>query len=125
MPLIDKVEAFALLAGWRDARALLRVRAELFPAIFDLEGVIGRADAPLVALVVENLGTAEVLLKDGWQFAIGDPNTQRTNVNNAVGSSSSDKKRYEFGKTLVASKRDGSRWSILFMEILGQIIEPD
>jgi hypothetical protein len=103
---------------------LLRVRAELFPAIFDLEGTIGKVESPVITLVVENLGTAIVLLKDGWYYATGEPESQRGNTQGAVGSSSSNKKRYEFGKTLAATKRDGSRHCVMFMEILGQIIEP-
>ncbi|MGA3101597.1 MAG: hypothetical protein ABSD61_07030 [Terracidiphilus sp.] len=123
MPLIDKDDAFALLAGWRDRGAFLRVRAELFPAIFDLEGTIEKVDSPVVALDVKDRGNAVVLLKDGWHFATGGPESQRGNIQDAVGRSSSNKKQYEFGKTLVASKRDGSRHCVLFMEILGQIIE--
>jgi len=122
MPLIDKGEAFALLAELRDRGALLRVRAELFPAIFDLEGTIEKVDSPVITLVVEDRGNAVVLLKDGWYFAIG-PESERGNLRDVVGSSSSNKKRYEFGKTLVATKRDGSRHCVMFMEILGQIIE--
>lgn len=122
MPLIDKDEAFALLADLRDRGALLRVRAELFPAIFDLEGTIEKVDSPVITLVVEDRGNAVVLLKDGWHFAIG-PESERGNLRDVVGSSSSNKKRYEFGKTLVATKRDGSRHCVMFMEILGQIIE--
>ena len=124
MPLIDKDEAFALLADLRDRGALLRVRAELFPAIFDLEGTIEKVESPVVTLVVEDRGTATVLLKDGWHFATGGSESQRSNLRDVVGSSSSNKKRYEFGKSLVATKRDGSRHSVMFMEILGQIIEP-
>lgn len=123
MPLIDKEEAFALLADWRDRGALLRIRAELFPAIFDLEGTLEKVDSPVITLVVEDRGTAIVLLKDGWYFATEKPKSQYGNIQGAVGSSSSNKKRYEFGKTMVASKRDGSRHCVMFMEILGQIID--
>jgi hypothetical protein len=123
MPLIEKDEAFALLAGWRDKGTLLRVRAELFPAIFDLEGTIEKVDSPVIALNAEDRGTAVVLLKDGWYFETGGSESQRGRVQDAVGRSSSDKKRYEFGKALVATKRDGSRHCVLFMEILGQIVE--
>jgi hypothetical protein len=123
MPLIDKDEAFALLAGWRDRGTLLRVRAELFPAIFDLEGTIEKAESPVITLVVEDRGTATVLLKDGWNFATGEPQSQSGNVQGAIGSSSSNKKRYEFGKSIVATKRDGSRHCVMFIEILGQIID--
>jgi hypothetical protein len=111
---VNKLEAYDLLRRWRDVETLLRVRAELFPVVFDLEGVIGRVEPPHVAVMVRGHGTVEFLLENEWGLAFGEP----SDISEATGRSSSDEKQYRFGEILIAVKVDGSKHSIMFMEIL-------
>jgi hypothetical protein len=96
---------------------LLRVRADLFPVVFDLEGVIGRVEPPHVAVMVRGHGRAEFLLENEWELVFGEPSA----ISEATGKSSSDEKQYRFGEILTARKMGGSNHRIMFMEILEEI----
>lgn len=114
---VKKEEAYDLLRRWRDNATPLRVRAELFPVVFDLEGVIGRVEPPHVALTVLGRGRTEFLLEDEWNLVFGEP----SDIGGATGKSSSDEKHYVFGEILIAVKTDASQHAIFFMEIVREI----
>lgn len=114
---VNKDEAYDLLRRWRDNETPLRVRAELFPVVLDLECLLGRVEPPHLVVVARGRGTAEFLIENEWELRFAE----LKDASEAVGKSSSDEKAYRFGEVLVAVKTDGSGHNIFFMEILEEV----
>jgi len=118
---VSAEEAFRTLSRWRDEGALLRVRGDFSPIVFDLEGKLASAAAPLFSLNVEDRGTINFLLPSNWNFVYSDGNA--ASQRDVIGKSSDNKHTYQFGKSLVAHSRNRENHHVLFMQILGKLLE--